>query len=347
MTNEAIALIPYGLGPIGQEILKKGVKDEAFNVIGGVDINPDVVGRPLSSIISADEPAEAFIVSDVSELADQANSFHNKIAFHATGSSVPAVWPQIRQLLDHGYHVVTTCEELLYPWDRYPSLSQEIDDYAKSKGLSVLGTGVNPGFVMDSLPLTATAVTDQVQAVKVIRQVNVGERRVPLQKKVGIGKSERKFRELAQAGDIGHVGLEETARLVAAGLNVSIDQLETTLEPTFAEKDHELSWLTLKSGEVSGQYQQVKAVTSEGVTIEMELTMALGVESKDEIIVNGTDPVHFLIPNGIFGDTATASMIINTGKRVITQQKTGLLTMLEAGLPFHSVELPQVKKERV
>ncbi|SDI71289.1 hypothetical protein [Natribacillus halophilus] len=339
MASETIALIPYGLGPIGKEILKKGGKDEAFNVIGGVDIDPELVGESLGN--------DAFVVSDVSELSGKAKPYAQKIAFHATGSKLPSVWPQIRQLLDYGYHVVTTCEEMLYPWVRYPELSGEIDHYAKSKGLSVIGTGINPGFVMDSLPLMATAVTDQIQSVNAIRQANVGERRVPLQKKVGIGKSEDEFRQLAKEGKIGHVGLEETVRLVAAGLNVHIEQLQTSLEPTFADRDYELSWLTLKSGEVSGQSQQAKATTSENVTIEMKLTMALGVESKDEIMVRGTDPVHLIIPNGIFGDTATASMIINTGKRIVTQQKPGLLTMLEAGLPFHSVQPLQTHKEQV
>ncbi|AXF56992.1 hypothetical protein [Salicibibacter kimchii] len=337
MTNDKIALVPYGLGPIGKEILQKGVTDEAFDVIGGVDIDPELIGKPLTSTLQGEGPKDAFVVSDISELSEKAESFPGKMAVHATGSNLPSVWPQIRQLLDHGYHVVTTCEEMLYPWNRYPSLSQEIDDYAKSKGLAVIGSGINPGFVMDSLPLTATAVTDHIHSVKAIRQANVGERRVPLQKKVGIGKSEKEFRQLAKDGKIGHVGLEETVRLVAAGLNVQIEHLETKLEPTFAGQDYELPWLTLKNGEVSGQHQTAKATTSENVTIEMELTMALGVESKDEIFVEGIDPVHVIIPNGIFGDTATASMIINTGKRILTQQKPGLLTMLDAGLPFHSV----------
>lgn len=337
MASDTIALVPYGLGPIGKEILKKGVADEAFHVLGGVDINPELVGKPLASTLQGEGPKDAFVVSDLSELSGMAKSFQQKIAVHATGSNVSSVWPQIRQLLDHGFHVVTTCEEMLYPWDRYPSLSDEIDQYAKSKGLSVIGSGINPGFVMDSLPLAATAVTDDIRSVKAVRQANVGERRVPLQKKVGIGKSEEEFRQLAKDEKIGHVGLEETVRLVAAGLNVQIEHLETKLEPTFAGQDYELSWLTLKNGEVSGQHQQAIASTSENVTIEMELTMALGVESKDEIFVEGTDPLHVIIPNGIFGDTATASMIINTGKRILTQQKPGLLTMLEAGLPFHSV----------
>ncbi|MBB6451293.1 4-hydroxy-tetrahydrodipicolinate reductase [Geomicrobium halophilum] len=346
MADGEIALVPYGLGPIGKEILKKGIRDDAFNVLGGVDIAPDLVGKPLTAIFS-EAPANALIVSDVSELSSIAQSYQQKIAVHATGSSAPTVWPQIRQLLDLGYHVVTTCEEMLYPWDRYPSLSQEINDYAKSKGLSVIGTGINPGFVMDTLPLMATTVTDQIQSVKAIRQVNVGERRVPLQKKVGIAKSEETFRELAKEGKIGHVGLEETVRMVAAGLNVHIDELTTKLEPTYADQDYELSWCQLAQGDVSGQYQKAKATTSEGRTIEMELTMALGIEQKDEMIIKGTDPVHLLIPNGIFGDTATASMIINTGKRLITQQQSGLLTMIENGLPFHSVRPFPSNKERV
>ena len=86
---------------------------------------------------------------DELELSDE----NPKVAIHATGSNLEKVWPQIKNLLNHGFSVVSTCEELSYPWYRYAELSKEIDDYAKNKGLFVIGTGVNPGFIMDTMTL--------------------------------------------------------------------------------------------------------------------------------------------------------------------------------------------------
>lgn len=327
-----IAVVSFGLGPIGVEILKKCSLEEHIEVVGGVDVDPQKLELPLSELVS-EAPTNRHIHDNISKLQHIVSAYEHKVAVHATGSHLPSVWPQIKELLDHGFHVVSTCEELLYPWHRYPELSAEIDQYAQRKGKAVIGTGINPGFVMDTLPLVASTVTDGITRIQIKRHVDASKRRVPLQQKVGIGKTVKAFEELAKDNAIGHVGLEESLRMLAAGLGVTIQDIDASLQPVLLEQKLSLPWIDLEIGDVAGQLQKMSAVTEEGITLELELKMAAGLEAQDAIFVEGNDHVQLLIPNGIFGDTATASMIVNVGKSLAWQEQVGLVTMMDGGLP--------------
>lgn len=327
-----VRLLQFGLGPIGLEILEKSRKLHQMNIIGAVDIDPEKVGKDVGDLIGTGKLG-FLVVSDLNDLSLPQQENGRKVAIHATGSNLEKVWPQIRELLDYGFSVVSTCEELAYPWHRYPNLSKEIDYYAKSKGQSVLGTGINPGFIMDTLTICFTSVTNEVNNIKVVRKVDVSKRRIPLQKKVGVGMTREEFNQLASQNSIGHVGLEESARLIAYGLGVSLGKVYNTINPVIAEEDIHLPIGQLTKGEVSGQHQVVKAITTDGRNITLELIMAVGVEQEDRITLEGQEPVELVIPNGIFGDTATAAMAINTAKIVGMGNVSGLLTMADINVP--------------
>ena len=318
--------VQFGLGPIGVEILKQASEVHGLSVIGAVDIDPEKVGKDIGDILGTEAKGK-LVVENLNQVT--VNEEQPKIAIHATGSNLANVWPQIKSLLDHGFSVVSTCEELSYPWHRYPELAKEIDDYAKKKGLSVIGTGVNPGFIMDTMTLFLTSVTNQISNIKVSRKVDVSKRRLPLQKKVGVGMSVEQFTELAEQNKIGHVGLEESARLIAYGLGLTLSDVKNTINPQIAEKEYTLAIGELKTGQVSGQHQLVEAETTNGRKITLELIMAVDVEQEDRIILEGTERTELVIPNGIFGDTATAAMTINVAKTIANNPTPGLLTMAD------------------
>ncbi|WP_147675270.1 hypothetical protein [Numidum massiliense] len=304
------------------QILRKCYRARNVTLLGAVDIDPAKVGRDLGTLIEA-QPLGIAVRSHLEEIPPQECTAASKIAIHATGSQLPRVWPQIRALLAHGFSVVSTCEELSYPWHRYPDLAAEIDAYARERKLAVLGTGVNPGFVMDTLVLALTAVTDAVSAIQVRRQVDVSKRRLPLQQKVGVGMDEAKFRQLAADGKIGHVGLEESVRLIAYGLGHTLTDVANTIAPIVPPSE----------SSVSGLHQTSVGKTTGGIDINLDLTMALGVEQFDEIVVTGDSTERLLVPEGIFGDTATAAIAVNSAKMLAQSTETGLLTMADAGLP--------------
>ncbi|MDF2650469.1 MAG: hypothetical protein K0Q73_6274 [Paenibacillus sp.] len=322
-------MVQFGLGPIGMEILKMGYHSPDVLVIGAVDVDPDKIGKNIGALAEA-EGSDSYVVSNINSLPSNKGK---KVAIHATGSNLVKVWPQIRELLDHGFSVVSTCEELSYPFHRYPELAKEINEYAKQKGQIVIGTGVNPGFIMDTMVLCLTAVTKSISKVTVSRKVDVSKRRIPLQKKVGIGMTKEEFEGLARDNKIGHVGLEESLRLIAYGLNWEVGEVNNQIEPTVSSENVELALTALKVGQVSGLHQVSTAKTKDGKEIILDLVMSVGVQQADEIIVEG-DAIHrLLIPDGIFGDTATSAIAINCAKLVNQSNQVGLLTMADLGLP--------------
>jgi len=97
-----------------------------------------------------------------------------------------------------------------------------------------VGTGVNPGFVMDKLVLTLATASQQVDSARAIRIVNASDRRLPLQKKVGAGMTPEEFQAQVAAGVIKHHGLPESVAMVADGLGLAIDDITETIEPIIA-----------------------------------------------------------------------------------------------------------------
>lgn len=322
-------MVQFGLGPIGMEILKMGYHSPDVLMIGAVDVDPDKIGKNIGALAETDE-SDSYVVPNISSLP---NTKGRKVAIHATGSNLERVWPQIRELLDHGYSVVSTCEELSYPFHRYPELAKEMNEYAKQKGQIVIGTGVNPGFIMDTMVLCLTAVTKSISRVMVSRKVDVSRRRIPLQKKVGIGMTKEEFEGLARENRIGHVGLEESLRLIAYGLNWEIGEVSNQIEPTISLENVELALTDLKEGQVSGLHQVSTGKTKDGKEILLDLVMSVGAQQADEIILEGDTTHRLLIPDGIFGDTATSAIAINCAKLVHCSDQTGLLTMADIGLP--------------
>ncbi len=324
--------IQFGLGPIGMKILEiMTCESNELDLIGAVDIDPEKTGKDIGALLGR-EDAGIRVVPRVQDLNSKPREEAEKVATHATGSNLEVVWAQIKELLDNGFSVVSTCEELAYPWHRYPELSSEIAAYSKERGLSVLGTGVNPGFAMDTLVLCLTAITSRVRRVEVARRVDVSKRRLPLQEKVGIGMTKEAFEQLAAEGKIGHVGLEESTRLVAYGLAWTLVEVTNTIEPTIAGESRSLALTDIQQGDVDGLHQTSVGRTEDSKEIMLDLTMRAGVEQKDEIVVYGDDQHRLFIPDGVFGDTATAAIAVNC-TRMLGSAPKGLVNMADIRVP--------------
>lgn len=326
-------VVHVGLGPIGVRILDLALRSSRLRVRGAVDIDPDIAGRELGSLVGGADTGVR-VVRRVADLPEPDGD--GGAALHAAGSGLAAVWPQLRELLDAGWSVVSTCEELAYPWHRFPELSREIDRYAAERGRTVLGTGVNPGFALDTLALCATAVFGEVRSVRARRVVDVSTRREQLQRKVGVGMRPADFARLATTGQIGHAGLEESARLLAYGLGWELAEVTGTLRPAIATRAHSVAIGELAPGDVDGQLQTCVASTPDGRRIELDLTIRVEAEPVDEVTVTGdlggAGDLRLTAPGGVPGDAATAAIAVNCAALVDTMAP-GLLTMVDAGLP--------------
>jgi 4-hydroxy-tetrahydrodipicolinate reductase len=256
------------------------------------------------------------------------------VAVLSTASSVAALMPDLRQIIAAGANIVSTCERLSYPWLSTPGLAEEINDLAHEAAVTVVGTGINPGFLLDALPVFLARPVVDLQHLRATRIVNTARQRPQLQDKTGAGLTAAQFRERAERGQVGHVGLAESAALVGRGLGweVVAGAIVERLEPVIAEASVSSDHVTVPPGLVRGQLQTVELSGPGGRTLTLTLRMALGeLEEYDEVVIEGDPPLHARIIGGVFGDTATAGCTANILSQVVAA-RPGLLTVLDLPL---------------
>ena len=321
---QPITVAQYGIGPIGAEIARLLLTKPWIRVAGAIDIDPDKIGKDLGEVIGLERKLGVLVTAELEGKPD--------VVCHSTGSRLREVSAQLESLLSHGCHVVSTCEELSFPLDT--EIREQLQKVARAANVTLLGTGVNPGFVMDKLPLTLTSVCQEVKSVEIIRIQNASTRREPLQRKVGAGMTTDQFRDAVAAGRIKHMGLRESLLLVGNGLGVEFDSVsEETIEPIVAEREVTTKYLTVAPGEVAGVHQTIYGKGR--INVSLELRMYVGAEdvAADKVIVRGVPDVEMTIKDGVHGDRATAAMVVNSIPRVM-QARPGVLTMDDIPISF-------------
>lgn len=327
--TDKIRTIHYGLGAIGSAIARLVVQRESLEIAGGIDVDAQKVGRDMGEVIGLDQHLGLLVSSDPATLFSQTEA---DIVLHSTGSYLEQIYPQLVEVIEAGLNVVSTCEELAYPQAKYPALAEEVDKLAKRKNVTVLGTGVNPGFIMDTIVMAASGVCQHIKRIKVTRIVEAGERRLPLQRKIGAGLTVTEFEEGVATAEVGHVGLTESATMVAQALGWQLDGVEANIEPVIAEKPLKSRFITIKEGQVAGVHQVAKGIKGDEEWIVLDLSISIGVENnpRDSVAIEGTPSIKLTL-EGIHGDLATVAMAVNAVPRVVSAPP-GLLTMKDLPL---------------
>ncbi len=296
-----------------------------MKIVGAVDVDHAKIGRSLRDVAGAESDVLVTPSLDEALLGEEAH-----VLLHSTTSSARAAWEQMAPAVTRGISVVSTCEELSYPWRTQAGLAGEIDEAARKSGARVLGTGVNPGYSMDALPLVLTSSPCQsVRRVELERVVDAGARRGPLQRKVGAGLTVAAFDQLVQEGRVRHVGLAESAWMLLDGLGWEVDEVEEIVEPVLAEAEIATGMLTVEPGRVAGVRQTLRALCRGEELLRLRLAMYVGAESpRDRVRVWGVPDVDVTVSGGIHGDRATAAMALNCVSGIL-ERPAGLLTMLD------------------
>jgi hypothetical protein len=243
-----VPVVVMGLGFIGQEVARAALSSEEVELIGAVDVSPHLAGKKLSDVLKA--PAGTFAIQKKLEAAIGARE--GVVLLHATGSRLPSVMEQLTHAMSLGCSIVSSCEELSFPWLKHAALAEKLERHAEKAKVSVLGTGVNPGFVLDRLVATLAQAAAKVHRVKASRVVDARTRREALQRKVGGGLTEDEFMKLVDEEKLGHVGLMESCALAALGCGVDCDDFEEEIVPVIAEEDIKGGAFVVKKGQVAG-----------------------------------------------------------------------------------------------
>lgn len=331
--SKPFTIIQVGLGPMGRLIANLLLKRKNIEVKGVVDIDPQFIGEKLSKFCDVEDELDLVIESNLEVLFSKEKV---DVVIIATSSSLEKVAPLIKQTVNSGSSVISICEELSYPFKLYPKISEELDVLAKSNNVTVIGTGINPGYLMDLLPIVITAPCQNVKSIKVTRMMNSAKRREPFQRKIGTGLTTEEFHQkISQQEITGHVGLTQSIQMIVAALGFQYDEIiEFPPKEIITEKEFITSYgETVPEGYVCGLQSKAIAKKGDREIILLDFVAFVGDhEEYDSIEINGNPPLHQKIIGGVHGDLGTAAMVANLIP-IVTKAKTGLLTMKDLPVP--------------
>jgi len=230
------------------------------------------------------------------------------------------------EILAAGFDIVSTSEELSFPWLDHAEEAARVDGAARAAGKTVLGTGVNPGFLMDSLPPFITSIAQRIDHIDVTRVINASMRRGPFQAKIGSGMTIEEFNAKMAEGRMGHVGLPESTAMLFDTLGKNLMRFENNIEPVVAEQPVRTEFFDVRPGQARGLHQTGRAYSEDGEFVSLTFRAALDEEPDGDTITITGRPDLTVTLHGTNGDLATVAMAVNAINRV-KKAAPGLVTM--------------------
>ncbi len=320
----------YGLGPIGAAVARQVASRKGFQIVGAVDIDRAKIGLDLGQVIGLDKKLRVRITNDA---VGAIKSGKPDVAVLCTSSSLKNVMPQIEAVLKRKVAIVSTTEELSYPVGKNRALAKKIDALAKKAKVAVVGTGVNPGFAMDALPITLTGICERVDSIRVDRIQDARTRRLPFQQKIGSGLNKEQFAQKVKDGSVRHVGLAESVTMIADAMGWKLDKVTDEIHPKIAQQGVESELIAVDPGYVCGIIQDGIGYVKGKPVITLHMEAYLGApESYDAVTIEGSPRITQKISGGLHGDVATASITVNSIPKIL-RVTPGLRTMADMPIP--------------
>jgi 2,4-diaminopentanoate dehydrogenase len=316
-----------GLGPLGQAVARLVLQTPGLKLVAAADPAPRHAGQDLGQLLGQPRRLGVKVDGNPERWLRKTRA---DVAFVCTSSLLKDVRPMIQALVASRTHVLTSCEELAFPVGQ-ASAFREIDRLARAKKVAVLATGVNPGFAMDVLALGLTGPCARVRRVAVTRVVDAGGR-LFVQRRVGAGLNLGQFRRALTEGTIRHVGLQQSAQMIASALGWKLERLDETVEPAIAPRDLDTEYLRIPAGAVAGLKQCLRGYRGSELAVSLDLQVYVGAESpRDHVLVDGEPPVDATIAGGLSSELSTAALLVNSLPRALAAGP-GLLTVKDLPL---------------
>ncbi len=327
-----LRVVSFGVGVIGSLTAKFILEEKGsvMDLVGAYDIDPKKVGKDLGEVIGMDSSTGVKVSNDLGKVLTK----DVDVAIHTTASYLHTAVPQLESVIARGVDVVSSCEELSYPYAVDRKLAARLDQAAKKHGATVLGTGINPGFLMDALPIMLSAPCKSIEKITVTRRMNAATRRVPFQKKVGAGLTKAEFEKAIKDGQIsGHVGLEQSVSMLADAIGWKLDGVEIgDVKPVIAESPAQ-GYIRIPTGRVTGVRQSARGMVAGEPRIQLDFMAYVGSDEEyDRVKIEGVPPVDCTISPCVHGDHGTVAMLVNMAPKVVSSAP-GLRTMKDMQLP--------------
>jgi hypothetical protein len=307
-----VRVVLCGMGTIGTEILSYLLK-RSHEIVGVVDNDPEKVGRSVAELTGL--PLAIRVSGSVRDVQLSGAD----VAIFSTKSRIADLAEDITYTASKGLDVVTTSEEMAYPSYAGEQYVSNMDRVAKENDVSIVGVGVNPGFVMDWVPALIKTATKNPSSIHVVRSVDVSRRRRQLQARTGVGHTRAKFEKEMGDGVLGHVGLVESAHLIALSLGKPLEGLKHGVFPVMGSEDYVMGVRQFAEGKAGG------------CLIRLDLEMTMTSADFDVLEVKGDPDLKLRFERGVFGDSATVALTVHAAERV-GRAKAGLITVLDLPL---------------
>lgn len=335
MENVKVAI--WGFGAMGSGIAKVLLRKKGVDIVGVCDIHPERVNRSIYDILGVEKNGcpDVVVCSEIEKVVHDANC---DICVLATDSFTRKAFDKIKYVVGQKVNVISTAEEMSYPKAQEPELAAEIDRLAKANGVSVLGTGINPGLMMDLLAICLTGCMTDVESVTCRRVNSLSPFGPAVMEEQGVGLTVDAFNKGVADGTLaGHVGFAESVGMIAEALGWKVDKFEQQMKPIVTSVDRKSPYGFAAAGDVAGVNMTGQGYVDGEVKIDMIHPQQIepemeGTHTGDYIVLKGTPEVNMAIKPEVDGGIGTIAMVVNMIPHVINA-RPGLKTMLDLPVP--------------
>lgn len=331
-----VKVIIWGLGAMGGGMARMLMKKQGVDIVGAIDIG-EKVGKPIFDVIGQSFPGKENII--VGTVEDYIKEKAADVVLLCTDSFTKKAYDKIKLIVENKMNVITSAEEMAYPKAQNPELAEKMDQLAKENGVTILGTGINPGLIMDLLVILMTGACEEVNSI-VSRRINsLSPFGKAVMEEQGIGLTPEEFEKGMKDGSVaGHVGFPESVQMIADALGWKLDgPVEQTMSPIITDVDRVAPYGAAKAGQVAGVSMKGYGRVNGEVKIEMDHPQQIepeqvGIQTGDYVIIDGNPKINMVNSPEVDGGIGTIAMCVNMIPQVINASP-GLKTMIDLPVP--------------
>lgn len=335
MENVKVAI--WGFGAMGSGMARMLLTKQGVDVVGVCDLHPERAGRSMFEVLGVERGSrpEVIINADINEVLKEKSC---DICLCATDSYTEKAFPRLKLALEKKVNVISTAEEMSYPQAQNPELAAELDKIAKANGVTILGTGINPGLIMDLLVVCISGCMTNVDHIEAKRVNSLSPFGPTVMEEQGVGITVGEFEEGVKTGHLaGHVGFAESIRMIGDAIGWEVEKFEQQMKPIVTTVDRKSPYGFAKAGNVAGVNMTGQGYVNGEVKIDMIHPQQIepemeGTHTGDYVTIKGTPEVNLSIKPEVEGGLGTIAMCVNMIPHVINSEP-GLKTMIDLPVP--------------
>jgi 4-hydroxy-tetrahydrodipicolinate reductase len=337
MKKDKIRVVIWGFGAMGSGMTKMILNKKGFDIIGVCDVYKPIVGKSIFDLLDLDNSYnhDVFVYDNIDDIL---NNNKVDVVLLATDSYTASAFPKIKKIVEYGVNVISTAEEMSYPKANQPELAEKLNLLAKKHNVTILGTGVNPGMMMDLLAICISGVVEDIKEFEISRINSLSPFGKTVMEEQGVGLTVKEFNEKLQKGEIaGHVGFKESAYMIADALGLEVKEFSQSMKPIITAVDRKSPHGFAKAGDVCGVEMSAEVFLENDIKIKLyhpqqiEPEMA-GVSTGDYIKILGKPEINLSNSPEVEGGIGTIAICVNMIPHVINA-KPGLVTMIDLPVP--------------